>query len=310
VCATGVSFANTLVLSGKHQNTPELPFIPGTEIAGTIHELGADAPSYLQPGMRVACALSHGGFAQYATCDSRFAFPLPDELDFASATLFPTLYGTSFSALQMRAAVQPGEWVVVFGAAGGTGTTAVEVSKCLGAQVIACASNAEKRAAALAIGADVALDSRDGRLLEAIMDATRGEGADVVFDPVAGALFEPGLKCLKPHGAYVVIGFAGGAIPQPSATLLNERNVRLLGLYWGYYLAFGRYQRLREQVSPIAHATMRQLFDWYVAGALKPRVWQRLPLDEFEHGLSQVSGREVIGKIVLEPHGPGVEEPS
>lgn len=298
VHAAGMSFANLLVIQGSHQNKAPLPFIPGTEIAGTVMELAADAVTGLRIGDRVCAGVSSGGFAEQAVVPVDNVFRIPDGMDFATATQFPTIYATAYAALVWRAALQPGEVLLVHGAAGASGLAAVEIGRHLGAQVIATAGSADKLAAARAHGADHVIGYRDRGFREAVLALTGGRGADVVFDPVGGDVFDQSLRCIAPLGRIIPMGFASGRIPQIPANLLLVKNLTVIGLYWGFYMAWGK-----SQADPQTRARVRSLFDelfrLFEAGALRPVTDSILPLADFATGLRRIENRSVIGKIAL-----------
>jgi NADPH2:quinone reductase len=300
VRAAGVSFANLLFIAGKHQNRPELPFIPGTEIAGIVTEIAPDVQNGLRIGDRVCAGLPSGGFAEDAVVDADNVFAIPDALDFAAATLFPTIYATAYAGLVWRAALAPDEVLLVHGAAGASGLAAVEIGRAIGARVIATAGGARKLETAKRHGADHAIDYRTEDFRAAVLDITGGRGADVVFDPVGGDVFDQSLRCVAPLARLLPIGFASGRIPEIPANLVLVKNLTVIGLYWGFYMAWGKTKAdaaLRVQVRVL----YRELFALFEAGKLHPLVDARLPLDKFADALARVEGREVIGKIVLEP---------
>jgi NADPH2:quinone reductase len=301
VHAAGVSFANLLFIAGKHQNRPSLPFVPGTEIAGIVTELPTDVATDLKVGDRVCAGLPSGGFAEEAVVDAANVFRIPDTLNFAGATFFPTIYATAFAGLVWRAALKREEYLLVHGAAGASGLAAVEIGRALGARVIAVAGGERKTAAAKAHGADHVIDYTRDDFRKAVLDITDGRGADVVFDPVGGDAFANSLRCVAPLGRLLPIGFASGSIPQIPANLLLVKNLTVIGLYWGFYMAWGKTQAdaaLRKQVKTL----FDDLFTLQAAGQLRASVDQTLPLDRFADALRRVEGREVIGKVVLEPH--------
>jgi len=300
VRAAGVSFANLLFIAGKHQNRPDLPFIPGTEIAGTVSDIAPDVETSLQIGDRVCAWLPSGGFAQEAIVDAANAFAIPDTLDFAAATLFPTIYATAYAGLKWRAALAEGEVLLVHGAAGASGLAAVEIGRALGAQVIATAGGARKVEMAKRQGAHHAIDYTREDFREAVLESTGGRGADVVFDPVGGDVFDRSLRCVAPLARLLPIGFASGRIPSIPANLVLVKNLTVIGLYWGFYMGAGK-----TRAAPAIRAQVRglygELFSLFEAGQQRPPVDARLPLAEFGDALGRVERREVIGKIVLEP---------
>jgi NADPH:quinone reductase len=300
VHAAGVSFANLLVIEGKHQNSPPPPFTPGTEVAGTITEIACDTETPLQVGDRVCAGVESGGFADQVVVPADNVFKIPDSLDFNAATHFPTIYATAYAALAWRAALAPGEFLLVHGAAGASGLAAVEIGHALGARVIATAGGPEKTATARAHGAEYVIDSRSDDFREAVLEFTNGRGVDVVFDPVGGKFFDQSMRCVAPLARLIPMGFASGEIPQIPANLVLVKNLTIIGLYWGYYMAWGK-----TKADPALRAKVRTLFDelflLFEQGALQCTIDRALPLAEFAEGLRRVSGRAVIGKVVLNP---------
>jgi NADPH:quinone reductase len=298
--AAGISFANLLFIAGKHQNRPSLPFIPGTEIAGVITEIAAGTETELQIEDRVCAGLPSGGFAEEAIVDAANVFKIPDTLSFAKATLFPTIYATAYAGLVWRADLRAGEFLLVHGAAGASGLAAVEIGRALGARVIATAGGPHKLAAAQEYGADFAIDYKLGDFREKVLEITNGRGADVVFDPVGGDVFDSSLRCVAPLGRLLPIGFAGGRIPQIPANILLVKNLTVIGLYWGFYMAWGK-TRADADTRRRVRTLFQDLFALYEADKLRAPVDQALPLSHFAEGLRRVEKRDVIGKIVLEP---------
>jgi NADPH2:quinone reductase len=295
-CA-GVSFATSLVTQGRYQRKPPLPFTPGTEIAGVVSAVGPDVAG-LAVGDRVCAGIDWGGHAEEAVTDATTVYRIPDGLPFDLAPQFPLSYGTSYAALCWRAAVRPGETVLVHGAAGAVGLAAVELAKAMGARVIATASTPAKRDLAMAHGADhaVALPS------EGALDAIRGlapGGADVVFDPVGGDAFDLSLRCVANSGRILVIGFAGGRVQQIPANILLVKDVAVFGFNYGKYVGWTRVDE-RKQHEHQVRAAMRQMFQWCVEGRLKPVTSHRYPLEEFRAAMDMVLARRSMGKVVLE----------
>jgi NADPH:quinone reductase len=300
VRAAGVSFANLLFIAGKHQNRPNIPFVPGTEIGGVVSEIAPDVRTTLAIGDRVCAGLPSGGFAEQAIVDAANVFRIPDGLSFEGATLFPTIYATAYAGLKWRANLQAGETLLVHGAAGASGLAAVEIGRAMGATVIATAGGDRKIAAVLDYGAHHAIDYRKGPFRERVLELTGGRGADVVFDPVGGDVFDESLRCIAPLGRLLPIGFASGRIPEIPANILLVKNLTVIGLYWGFYMAWGKSKAdagLREKV----RALFEELFGLYEAGKIRAPVDRALPLAKFADALRSVEGREVIGKIVLLP---------
>lgn len=298
VKSSGVSFANLLVIEGRHQNRWEPPFTPGTEVAGIVVECGPQVRRFHR-GQRVVAGVRVGGYAQQVVAPEANVFELPEAIGFDAAVHFPTIYATAFGALVWRAAVQPGETLLVHGAAGGSGLAAIEIGKQIGARVIATAGNAEKRAAAHAHGADETIDYTRG-FRESVLALTDGRGADVIFDPVGGQTFDESLRCIAPEGRLIPMGFAGGVIPSVPANIVLVKNITLIGIYWGYYMGWAR-QPAPPGMQNRVRAALTQLFDWTVAGALRPRTQAAFELADFRAALATVSSRHVIGRTVLHP---------
>jgi len=300
VRAAGVSFANLLFIAGKHQNRPTVPFIPGTEIGGVISAIASDVRTTLKPGDRVCAGLPSGGFAGQAIVDAANVFRIPDGLSFEGSTLFPTIYATAYAGLKWRANLRPGETLLVHGAAGASGLAAVEIGRAMGATVIATAGDDRKLAAVIEYGAHHAINYRKGPFRERVLELTGGRGADVVFDPVGGDVFDESLRCVAPLGRLLPIGFASGRIPEIPANILLVKNLTVIGLYWGFYMAWGKSRAdaaLREKVRTL----FDELFELYANGKIRAPVDRALPLAKFADALRSVESREVIGKIVLLP---------
>ncbi len=296
VKAAGVGFAASLVVAGKHQTRPPVPFVPGTEVAGVVLECGPDV-TRVRVGERVAACAAWGGFAEQVVVPERTVFPIPAALGFAAATNFCTVYGTAYGALKWRGLLGPGEVLLVHGAAGASGLPAIEIGKALGATVIAVAGGAEKLGVCREHGADHTIDHQREDIRERVLALTGG--ADVVFDPVSGGAFDASLRCVRPEARILIIGFAGGTVPQIPANILLVKNVTVVGFYWGHYLGWGK--------SPVAadnwerlRAAYGEMFRWFGEGRLKPTVSARFPLSEFRAAMAMVLERRAIGKVVLE----------
>jgi NADPH2:quinone reductase len=302
VHSCGVSFANLLVLQGKHQNRPPLPLTPGTEVAGIVIECAPDV-SLFRPGDRVVAGVQSGGFASEVVAPVDTTFALPDGVDFDAAVQFPTIYATAYGALCWRANLQPGETVLVHGASGGSGLAAIEIAKRLGARVIARASTQPKVEAARAHGADVVLNYGEGEFRDAVLSLTGGRGADVIFDPVGGSVFDESLRCVAPEGRLIPMGFASGDIPRIPANILLVKNATAIGIYWGYYMGWGRVPVPPERRAAV-RAAFATLFDWVVEGKLKPYTQQTFALESYEEALAALASREVIGRVALHPQPP------
>ncbi|RMF41602.1 MAG: NADPH:quinone oxidoreductase family protein [Alphaproteobacteria bacterium] len=284
--ACGVNFADTLMVTGKYQEKPELPFAPGMEIAGTVEALG-EGVAGPAPGTRIAGMAGHGGLADFAVIPAAACVPIPDGMPMDHAAAFLIAYGTSHVGLDYRAHLQPGERLLVLGAAGGVGLTAVEIGKLMGAEVIACARGVKRLEVPREKGADHLLDSEEGN----IRDAVRAlGGADVVFDPVGGWQFREALRACNPEARLMPLGFASGEIPQIPANILLVKNLTVIGFYWGAYLRF------KPKVLTDSFAT---LMNWYDKGMLEPHVSHRLPLERAEEALDLLRRRKATGKVVV-----------
>jgi NADPH2:quinone reductase len=284
--ACGLNFADLLMLKGEYQDTPEPPFTLGMEVAGTVQALGngVEGPAI---GSRVAVFGGQGGLAEQGCFPADRAVPIPDEMSFTDAAAFQIAYGTSHVALDHKARLQPGEMLLVLGAAGGVGLTAVEIGKLMGATVIACARGADKLEVAHQAGADHLVDAET----DDIRDACRAlGGVDVVYDPVGGDQFKAAMRACRPEARILTIGFASGEVPKIPANHLLVKNISVLGLYWGGYLAF------RPQV---VTDSLTQLFAWYAEGRLRPHVSHILPLDRAQEGLDLMRARKSTGKVVI-----------
>lgn len=287
IAACGLNFADLLMAEGRYQERPALPATMGLELAGTVEALG-EGVTGLAPGMRVAVFSGGGGLAEAGVFPAERCTPIPDAMSFAEAAAFQVAYGTSHLALERRARLQPGETLLVLGAAGGVGLTAVEIGKLMGARVIAAARGAEKLDVARAAGADELVDTGAEDLRERVRALG---GADVVYDPVGGELFRAAMRACRPEARLIVIGFASGDVPQIPANHLLVKNLTVIGHYWGGYLAF------RPEALTASLAT---LFDWYAEGRLRPHISHRLPLERAKEGLELLRSRASTGKVVIE----------
>lgn len=284
--ACALNFADLLMVKGTYQEKPELPFSPGMEVAGEVVGLG-EGVSQPAIGTRVAVFGGHGGLAEYGVFPSELCVPLPDEMDFRTAAAFQVAYSTSHVALEYRAGLSEGETLLVLGAAGGVGLTAVELGKLMGAKVIAAARGADKLAVAAQHGADHLIDTDTDDLREVVKSFG---GADVVYDPVGGALFTAALRSCNPEARVLTIGFASGDVPQIAANHLLVKNVSVLGFYWGGYLAFK---------PSVLTDSLSALFEMYIAGKLSPHISHELPLEQAADGLELLRSRKSTGKIVI-----------
>ena len=297
VAAAGVSFATQLVVAGKYQRKPPLPFTPGTEIVGTVLEASpdADAPP---PGTRVFAVVDWGGMAEEAIADDIHTIAIPDGLPLEPAIGFPISYPTAGAALLWRGKIKSGDWVLVHGAAGGVGLAAVEIAKACGAKVITRAGVA-KHDMLRARGADLVLDSA-APFRDAVRAATGGRGVDCLVDTIGGPAFDESLRCLADGGNLVVVGFAGGGIPTLQTNILLLKNIGVVGVNWGTYVGWSPGDGRRDY-APAARALWQQLVAWWQAGALKPEIHAAYPLEQFREAMAEVSARRSAGRVILRP---------
>ena len=284
--ACGLNFADLLMQSGTYQDTPPAPFTLGMEVAGVVNALGPDTKG-AQIGDRVAVFGGQGGLAQQGCYDVARLLPLPDGMSFEDAAAFQIAYGTSHVALGYRARLKPGETLLVLGAAGGVGLTAVEIGKAMGATVIACARGADKLDIARQAGADHLIDSGAADLRAEVKALG---GADVVYDPVGGDLFDAAFRACKPEARILTIGFASGDVPKIPANHLLVKNISVLGFYWGGYMSFK---------PEVIVQSLSELFGWYENGRIKPHISHILPLERVAEGMDLLRSRKSTGKVVI-----------
>ena len=289
VRACGVNFADALIVQGRYQEKPPLPFVPGLEVAGEIVSMGEDVAG-LATGQRVVALCATGGYAEMVTAPAAVTIRIPDEMPYETAAGFMVAYGTAHVGLERRAGLRAGETLLVHGAGGGVGLAAVEVGKAMGATVIATAGSEDKRALARAHGARHVIDYRAGPFKDIVKTLTDGRGADVVFDPVGGKVFAQSLRCIAWEGRMLVIGFAAGDIPEVPAGLVLVKNIGMIGVYWGAY---------RMHAPEIITRSLHRLFAWYEEGALRPVISETLPLECAAEAMQRLLHREARGKIVL-----------
>ena len=290
VKAAGINFADILMVQGKYQVKPDLPFSPGLESAGTVEEVGPGVEG-LAPGDRVLAVSRFGGaYAEELVIGAATVVRIPDRMDFVTAAGFPVAYGTSHFGLTHRGRLQAGETLLVLGAAGGVGLTAVELGKHLGATVIAAAGSAEKLALTRQYGADHIIDYTRESIRDRVREITDGRGADVVFDPVGGDAFDQSLRATNWEARMLVVGFAGGRIQQVPANLVLVKNVSVIGVVWGA-------QTVRDPA--MVTANLRELLGLYEAGKLKPLISRTYPMREARTAMTELLSRRNPGKIVL-----------
>jgi len=292
VDASAANYADTIMVAGHYQTKPSLPFAPGLEAVGTVLACGAEV-TRCRPGDRVMALLHHGGMAERAVAAESDVWVVPPGMSAADAAAFPVAYFSSDVALRWQGRLAAGETLLVLGAAGGVGLTAVEIGRAMGARVIAGASTAAKRAVAAAHGADATLDYTAGDLTAQVMALTGGRGADVCFDPVGGALFDAALSALGWGGRYVLVGFVGG-IPHIPANRLLVKNRAALGSSLRYY-RWHAHDKLEQSVAA--------LFSWYGEGRLRPHITHRLPLERGVEALQLLTQRRAHGRVLVLPRG-------
>ncbi|MEM8850901.1 MAG: NADPH:quinone oxidoreductase family protein [Pseudomonadota bacterium] len=288
ILACGLNFADLLMIKGTYQDTPALPFVPGLEVCGIIDALGPDT-SGPAPGTRVVVFGGSGGLAELGCFPADRCVPVPEAMPSDVAAGFLIAYGTSHVALTHKARLQPGERLVVLGAAGGVGLTAVELGAQMGAEVVAVARGDAKLAVARAAGATHLIDAEAPDLRDRLKALG---GADVVYDAVGGDLFKAAFRAMRPDGRIIVVGFASGEVPQVKTNHLLVKNVNLLGLYWGGYMATN---------PQVITDSMAALFALYEAGTLKPHISHVLPLAQVDEALDLIRSRRSTGKVVVTP---------
>lgn len=290
VYAAGLNFPDTLQIEGKYQFQPPFPFIPSSEVGGIVTEVG-EGVTRAKVGERVMAMVGNGAMAERVTAPESGIEVIPDSMNMKIACGFGMVYGTSYHALKQRAELQPGETLLVLGASGGVGLSAVEIGKAFGARVIAAASTDEKLQIAKDAGADELINYSDGVLKEKVKDLTDQNGADVIYDAVGGDMFDQSARCINWKGRLLVVGFASGRIPSLPANLALLKGCQIVGVFWGAF-------RGRE---PEVHAqNTLELFDLYLEGKLKPLVKDCFPLDRYADALNLFIQRKAVGKVVLE----------
>ena len=290
VYATGLNFPDTLQIQGKYQFQPPFPFIPASEVGGVVAEVGEGVTRF-KPGDRVMAMAGIGGMGEQIVVPEGGADLIPDSMTFPEGAGFNMVYGTSYHALKQRADIQPGETLLVVGAGGGVGLTAVEIGKALGARVIAAASSEEKLQAARDHGADEVINYSDGELKDKVKALTGGNGADVIYDPVGGDLFQQCARCINWKGRILVIGFASGTIPAYKINLALLKGCQLVGVFWGDF---------RRREPEVHEQNCKDLFALYEQGKIKPHGGHLLPMDDYAEALNILASRKAIGKVVLQ----------
>ncbi|HEX5676538.1 MAG TPA: NADPH:quinone oxidoreductase family protein [Alcanivorax sp.] len=288
VKAAGLNFPDTLIIQGKYQIKPELPFSPGGEMAGEIIEVGPDVKN-LKPGMRVMGLTGYGSFAEEMVISESRVIPVPDGMKDETAAAFSMVYGTSYHALKQRANIQPGETLLVLGASGGVGLAAVELGKAMGAKVIAAASSDDKLQVAKEAGADDLINYTDEDLKDALK-SRYPQGIDVIYDPVGDRFTEPALRNMAWNGRFLIVGFAAGEIPKIPANLTLLKGCSVVGVFWGAFTA----KEPKEHIQNV-----KELMQLFADGKIDPRVSEVFPFEQYEDALAALSSRRAKGKVVL-----------
>ncbi len=287
--AASLNFPDLLIVQGKYQVKPELPFVPGAEYAGVVEAVG-EGVTHLKLGQAVACLAGTGGFATHALAPARLCLPLPPGFAPADAAAFTMIYGTGHHALLDRGQLKAGETVLVLGAAGGVGMSALQIAKLAGARVIAAASSDEKCAFCRQLGADATINYQAEDLRQRLSALTEGRGPDLVYDPVGGEFTEPALRSLAWRGRHLVIGFSAGEIPAIRINLPLVKGTSIVGVFWG------EFARREPQANA---AMMQELVSWYMQGRIKPVIDAQLPMSELKTAYARMASRQVMGKLVL-----------
>lgn len=293
----GVAFANILMVEGKYQRRPKLPFVPGTDVSGEILEVAPDVKGFA-PGDRVCAFLDGGGWGEQVVHPVETVYPVGDGLPMDAASTLPSSYATALCSLTWRGGLSDGQWLLVLGAGGGVGLAAVDVGSALGARVIAVASTPEKRDVALAHGADAAIEPEGFR--DAVRELTDGRGVDVVFDPVGGDMFPDALRCLDIGGRLLTIGYAAGDIPQVGVNLLLLKNIGVMGFSWGTYMGWGP-DHGRDHFAPHVRPQIARLVQMWRDGTIAPRIHKKYPLERIADATAEITQRRNIGRIVVHP---------
>ena len=291
--AASLNFPDLLIVQNKYQTKPPLPFVPGSEYAGVIKAVG-EGVTHLKVGQHIACLSGTGGFGTHTIAPAALCMPLPPGFPFVDAAAFIMIYATSHHALVDRARLKAGETVLVLGAAGGVGTSAIQIAKAVGARVIAAASTAEKCALCTSIGADATINYSTENLREAIKTLTGGKGPDVIYDPVGGDFAEPAFRSIAWRGRYLVVGFASGPIPSLPFNLALLKGASIVGVFWGGFA---------KQEPKANAAMMAELAEWYAKGKIKPVIDSIMPMADLKAAYAHMGSRGVKGKLVMVNQG-------
>jgi len=291
VSAAALNYPDVLIIGGKYQVKPPLPFTPGFEFCGTVERLG-DGLSGLEPGTRVMAQCDVGAFAEFAVAPAVSVHPVPQELSDAEAAAFPLVYQTSYFALAYRGQLRQGETVLIHSAAGGVGLAAVQIARALGAgKIIGTAGSDEKLALVREQGADLAINYESEDFVEAVKRETEGRGADAIFDPVGGEVGQRSTKCIAFEGRLVIIGFTSGKFSTFQSNHILVKNYSVVGLHWGYYRMM-KPQKIEQG--------WNELMDLFRQGGLKPYVGATFKMDQIADAMELLLSRRAVGKIVLQ----------
>ncbi len=289
VRACGVNFPDALIVQGLYQVKPPFPFSPGLEVSGDVIEIGAGVDN-VRVGDRVIATMMYGGYAEEIVVPAAMVVAMPSSMSYEHGAAFPVVYGTSHVALSHRGKLQADETLLVLGAAGGVGLTAVELGKLMGAKVIAAASTPEKLALTQQYGADDIIQYTTENLRDRVKELTNGKGADVVYDPVGGDMFDMAVRRVAWEGRYLVIGFASGRIPELPVNLPLLKNASIVGVYWGAYLM---------NDPSVIRKSFQQLLTWYAEDKLKPHIHKTFPIDDAPSAILELTERRAMGKVLI-----------
>ncbi|MBI1789017.1 MAG: NADPH:quinone oxidoreductase family protein [Acidobacteria bacterium] len=287
--AAGLNFFDLLQVRGAYQYKPPFPFTPGAELSGVVDAVGAEVAGFAE-GDGVLAFPSLGGFAEGSVVDSGKVFRIPEGMSFDQAAAMLVVYQTSYFALKERAALRAGEWLLVHAGASGTGMSAIQIGKAMGARVLATAGSFDKRDFCLSQGAEHALDYTGAAWVDQVKEITGGRGADVIYDPVGGDVCDLSTKCIAPEGRLLIIGFAGGRIPSIAANRILLKNISVVGAVWGGYL-----QRHPGYLAE----TQRALELMYRAGQIRPVISRAYGLKDVPRALRDLAERKIAGKAVI-----------
>jgi NADPH:quinone reductase len=287
--AASLNFPDLLIVQNKYQFKPERPFVPGSEYAGKIVSVGPDV-THFKAGQRVACLNGTGGFGTHTLAPAKSCIALPEDFPAVDAAAFIMIYATSYHALVDRGQLQKGETVLILGAAGGVGSSAIQIAKNIGAKVIAASSSDEKCRLCKQLGADETMNYTKENLRERLKEITNGKGPDVIYDPVGGDLAEPAFRSIAWRGRYLIVGFAGGTIPSLPLNLALLKGASMVGVFWGDFS--------RREADANA-AMMEKLVGWYKNGKIKPSIDCTMPMSELKQAYARMGSRQVMGKLVM-----------